>query len=723
MLVIVANRLPVTTQKHGRSVELVPSTGGLASGLKSFYDKSTMRWVGWPGPVQPKDQRCVARKLVRDFGFFPVFLTPAMIRGYYTGFSNGTLWPLLHSFTAYAKYSSAEWETYKQVNTLFGEQIVQMIKPGDTVWVHDYHLMLLPAYIRERVPEAKIGFFLHTPFPHYDTLRLIPWYRDLVSGLLGADLLGFQTYDYAQSFLGSVRHLLGLDNRIGQIVTSGRAVQVDVFPISVDFDQYSRSSERRAVKNRIARLRKQTGDLKTIFSISRLDYTKGIPHQLLAIERLLEAHPDMSGKFVYLCVVVPSRERSDFYGQLKKDIDELVGRINSKFGTMDWMPIRYIYRRLDDDELNALYASAHVALVMPLRDGMNLIAKEYIASRADETGALVLSGMAGASKELLEALIVNPNDEDEITASLHKALTMPIAEQIRRNRIMRARLQKADIHRWVARFLEKLEEAAKASENLMTSLMTNRIKSEIRERYASARRRLLLLDYDGTLVPFTAKPSSAIPSPRVLSVLRSLAASDSNEVFLISGRKREDLSAWFGDLPISLVAEHGAWLRSGSLGRWESLIKDRPVWKNRIRPVLELFVERIPGSVIEEKDFSIAWHYRESDPELGPSAARELIDALTHLTANLDISVMVGNKVVEVKSADVNKGLFYVRHLSSRKWDFIFSAGDDETDEYLFDKLPEDSVCVKVGISASSAKYSMEDPEHILDFLESLSGP
>ena len=719
MLVIAANRLPVTIQKHGRSVEFAPSTGGLTSGLKSFYDKSTMRWVGWPGPVQPGDQRSIARRLVKEFGFHLVFLTPAMMRGYYTGFSNGTLWPLLHSFPAYAQYSSADWQAYKQVNTLFGERIVRMIEPGDTVWIHDYHLMLLPAYIRKRVPDSKIGFFLHTPFPHYDTFRLIPWYRDLVSGLLGADLVGFHTYDYAQSFLGSVRHLLGLDNRIGQIVTSGRAVQVDVFPMSVDFDQYSRSSERQAVKDRVARLRKQTGDLKTIFSISRLDYTKGIPHQLLAIEGLLEAHPDMSGKFVYLCVVVPSRERSDLYRQLKRDIDELVGRINSRFGTMDWMPIRYIYRRLDDDELNALYVSAQVALVMPLRDGMNLIAKEYIASRADETGVLVLSEMAGASKELLEALIVNPNDEDEIAESLHKALTMPIAEQIRRNRIMRARLQKADIHRWVARFLEKLEEAAKASEDLMTMLMTNRTKSEIRERYASARRRLFLLDYDGTLVPFAAKPSSATPSPRVLNVLRSLASSGSNEVFLISGRRREDLFTWFGDLAISLVAEHGAWLRSRSSGKWESFVRDSPFWKNRIRPVLELFVERIPGSAIEEKDFSIAWHYRESDSELGPSAAKELIDFLTHLTANLDISVMAGNKVVEIKSTQVNKGLFYDRHLSSRKWDFIFCAGDDETDEYLFDMLPRDSISIKVGISASSARYAMKDPEEVLEFLES----
>jgi trehalose 6-phosphate synthase/phosphatase len=452
-----------------------------------------------------------------------------------------------------------------------------------------------------------------------------------------------------------------------------------------------------------------------------LDYTKGIPNQPQAIEALLEVHPELKGQFVYLCVVVPSRERVELYGRLRREIDELVGRINSRFGTIGWMPIQYVYRRLDQDELNALYGLANVALVTPLRDGMNLVAKEYVAVHRDGFGVLILSEMAGAAKEMLEALIVSPNDKDEIARALHMALTMPEAEQVRRNMIMRARLRRADVDAWVRRFLESLDDAVESSRQLTTTLMTSGTKAKIRRQYLSSKKRLFLVDYDGTLIPFSPKPSKAKPPPEVLKLLGSLSSSERNEVFLVSGRRREDLDEWFGDASFSLVAEHGAWLKPSESGKWEALAAIDQRWKKRIRPVLELFLDRIPGSSIEEKDFSLAWHYRGSDIELGPLAAKELIDALTHLMANLDIFVMAGNKVVEVKSTHVNKGLFYNRRLASKPWDFTFAVGDDETDEYLFEVLPENSVSVKVGLSASAAKYSLENPSDVVDLMESLS--
>lgn len=721
MIVIVANRLPVSIQQRGGSLELVPGTGGLASALEAFHDKKTMAWVGWPGPVRSENRAKVVQRLRKEFGCVPVFLPHSISRGYYAGFSNGTLWPLLHSFHTYSSHSSSDWQAYVRANEMFGEQVVRMIKPGDTVWIHDYHLMLLPQYIRARVPDAKIGFFLHTPFPNYETFRVTPSSRAIVSGMLGADLIGFHTYDYALSFLGCVRHLLGLDNRVGRIINGRRGVKVDVFPLGIDFDVQSRLAENPRVKERMAKMRRQTKGMKIIFSISRLDYTKGIPNQIKAVEALLNKHPELKGRFVYLCVVVPSRERVNHYRELKREIDELVGRINSRFGTLGWMPIRYIYKRLDGNELNALYASGDVALVMPLRDGMNLVAKEYIATRTDGLGVLVLSEMAGAAKELLEALIVNPNDEDEIAYALNSALTMPDSEQHRRNMVMRARLKRADVHAWVRKFLESLDDTVESSHQLVTTLMTNGTKDKIRREYDSSKKRLFLIDYDGTLVPFSARPSQAKPSPKVLQALESLASCRNNEVFLISGRKREDLENWFGKAPFSLVAEHGAWLKARGSNRWEAVAKVDQAWKKRIRPVLELFVDRIPGSSIEEKDFSLAWHYRESDIELGPLAAKELIDALTHLMANLDIFVMAGNKVVEVKSTHVNKGLFYNQRLATRPWDFTFAVGDDETDEYLFEVLPKNSVSIKVGLTASAARYALENPSEVVDLIESLS--
>jgi trehalose 6-phosphate synthase/phosphatase len=266
MLIIAANRLPVSIQRRGRSVELTPSTGGLTSALKAFHDKETMRWLGWPGHVRSEYREVVAQRLRKEFGCVPVFLPQSTARGYYAGFSNDTLCHWLHSFPAYSHLSSSEWQAYVRANAMFGEQIVKMIGPGDTVWVHDYHLMLLPEYIRARVPDAKIGFFLHTPFPNYETFRLIPSSRDLVSGMLGADLIGFHTYDYALSFLGCVRHILGLDNRIGNIITGRRGVKVDVFPLGIDFDMQSGLTDNLNVRKKMAKLRMQTNGLKIIFS-------------------------------------------------------------------------------------------------------------------------------------------------------------------------------------------------------------------------------------------------------------------------------------------------------------------------------------------------------------------------------------------------------------------------------------------------------------------------
>src|SRR5205823_13699613 len=335
---------------------------------------------------------------------------------------NGTLWPLFHSFSTYAKYSASEWEAYRAVNARFADAIVRALRPNDQLWIHDYHLLLLPRLIRERVPEARVGFFLHIPFPPYDVFRLLPWHRDILQGMLGADLIGFHTYDYARAFLGSVLRDLGLDNRIGAIVAGHRVVQVDVFPLGIDVAKFGSESVGPSVERYLARMRRGTGPSKLLFSISRLDYTKGIPQQLDAFERFLESHAEWRRKVTYLLAVVPSRERVTQYARLKRDIDERVGRINSRYGTIAWTPIRYLYRQLDFDELLALYRASDVALVAPLRDGMNLVAKEFVAAKQEPRGVLILSEMAGASKELREALIVNPSDVKDIVEALNRVM-------------------------------------------------------------------------------------------------------------------------------------------------------------------------------------------------------------------------------------------------------------------------------------------------------------
>ena len=719
-LILVSNRLPVTVRRIGNRLDVQPNPGGVAAGLASFHRELQARWFGWPGSLAPGESKQVTARLEKEFDCIPVVLPHTLARLYYAGFSNGTLWPLFHSFSTYAKYSATEWEAYRAVNARFAEAIVRALRPNDQLWIHDYHLLLLPGLIRERVPGARVGFFLHIPFPPYDVFRLLPWHREILMGMLGADLIGFHTYDYARAFLGSVLRDLGLDNRIGTIVSGHRAVQVDVFPLGIDVAKFNSTSIGPSAARSIARLRKGLEPSKLLFSISRLDYTKGIPEALDAFGRFLELHPEWRRKITYLLAVVPSRERVAEYARLKRAIDERVGRINSRYSTIAWSPIRYVYRQLDFDELIALYRVSDVAIVTPLRDGMNLIAKEYVASKQEPRGVLILSEMAGASKEMREALIVNPNDVEDVVGAIHRALTMPLEDQASRIRAMQERLRRYDARTWAMRFLERLDDAVRLSEDLTSKTLSDAHRKEIRQAYRRSARRLLLFDYDGTLVSFSLHRDTARPDARVTGILKGLATDSANHVVLVSGRTRGDLEQWFGELPLTLIAEHGAWVRNRGEREWRSTLPLEEGWKVRVRPVMERFLDRVPGSFLEDKDFSIAWHYRAADVESGTLAAKDLVDILTTLAANFDLQVLPGNKVVEIRRSGVNKGSHFATHLAREPWDFIVAAGDDWTDEALFASLPPSAFSIRVGITASAARLNVESVADILDLLESL---
>lgn len=719
-MLLVSNRLPVTLVHRRGETEFVPSAGGLAVALEAFYRERGARWVGWPGDVRPNERPRITRRLRSKYRCEPVFLSEHLARRYYAGFSNRTLWPLFHSFTTYARYDPEDWEGYCRANEIFADTVAAVAKRDETIWVHDYHLLILPKYLRERLPEAKIGFFLHIPFPPYDSLRPLPWHRDIVAAMLEADLIGFHTFDYAHAFLRTVRRLLGYDNTIGQIAVGHRVVQAEVFPMGIDFPRIAAARDSDPVKNRIERFREGMGASKLVFSISRLDYTKGIPQQLQAVEVFLEGNPDWRGRFQYLLVVVPSREFVDRYAEEKQEVDRLVGRINGRYGTFNWLPIRYVNRYLDFEELVALYASADVALVTPLRDGMNLVAKEYLAAKPDLRGALILSEMAGASRELLEAIVVNPNNPAEIAKGLRRALEETPEEQAPRNRAMRARLEAYDTRRWGDDFLNRLDEVVALSKEMAVRLLTRTERRQIEDRFAQSRKRLILLDYDGTLVPFAADPFRAVPPPRVVKVLKALSASPGNQIVLMSGRRREELEAWFEGFWVTLVAEHGAWVRRPDRGTWEATVNLDVRWKDRIRPILDRFAARVPGSFIEEKETCLVWHYRRVDVDTGTLAAHELVDALTDLTANLELAAAIGNKVVEVRSTRVSKGTFFRSHLPDGGWDFVLAAGNDWTDEALFTALPQEAVSVRVGIAPSASKFNVESTEDILSLLERL---
>ncbi|MCT8337112.1 bifunctional alpha,alpha-trehalose-phosphate synthase (UDP-forming)/trehalose-phosphatase [Methanoculleus sp. Afa-1] len=718
-LLIISNRLPVNISRENGELRLQRSVGGLATGVGSFYKSCESLWIGWPGMNVQKQQDEEKNRIIetlRKEQCHPVFLTPYDIKHYYDGFCNNTLWPLLHYFNLFVEYDPKTWAVYQRVNEKFCDAVMEVARPGDTIWVHDYHLMLLPQMLRERLPDAEIGYFHHIPFPSFEVFRNLPWRREILSGLLGADLIGFHTYGYVRHFLSSVRRVLGYEHSFGEVRTGTRMVRTDLFPMGIDYHRFADAAESAPVQKEIAGIRDKYGKRKLILSFDRLDYTKGIPLRLEAFDTLLEKKPDYQGKVSLVLVAVPSRTGVHSYQALKKRIDELVGRINGKYGTTDWVPVHYYYNFLPFETLVAFYSAADVALVTPLRDGMNLMAKECIATRTDGKGVLILSEMAGAAEELGEAIIVNPNDQDAMIEAIETALAMPEKEQIDRNRTMQKRLMRYDIERWVGDFLTRLGDARAVRVERSEQIVTPAIRDELVAAYSTATDRLLLLDYDGTLVPFAANPQKAVPGDATREVLTSLSRTPGNEVVVISGRDRSTLDDWFGDLDIGIIAEHGVWIKERS-GEWrmpEPLLDE---WKEEIYPLLELYTDRTPGAFIEEKDYSLVWHYRRTEPLLGAQRAKDLKDDLLHLTSNLNLGIMDGNKVIEIKNNVVNKGRTALNWISERAWEFILAIGDDRTDEDLFEVVPPDAYSIKVGLAPSRARFNLVSQRDVLPLL------
>ncbi|MDV2480785.1 bifunctional alpha,alpha-trehalose-phosphate synthase (UDP-forming)/trehalose-phosphatase [Methanoculleus sp. Wushi-C6] len=718
-LLIVSNRLPVSISKKNGDLRLQRTAGGLATGVGSFYKSYESLWVGWPGinvqRSQDEERERIAETLRKE-QCHPVFLSPYDIKHYYDGFCNNTLWPLLHYFNLYADYDPKTWQVYQRVNERFCEAVMEVAKPDDIIWVHDYHLMLLPQMLRERLPDAEIGYFHHIPFPSFEVFRHLPWREEILAGLLGADLIGFHTYGYVRHFLSSVRRLLGYEHTFGEVRTGTRVVRTDLFPMGIDYHRFADAAGSTPVQKEIARVRNRYGKRKIILSFDRLDYTKGIPLRLEAFDALLARKPEYRGKVSLVAVAVPSRTSVNSYKALKKRLDELVGRINGKYATTDWIPVRYFYNFLPFETLVAFYSAADVALVTPLRDGMNLMAKEYVASRTDGTGVLILSEMAGAAEELGEAIIVNPNDQDAVIEAIETALAMPEKEQVERNRIMQRRLMRYDIEHWVGDFLNRLGDARTVQVERSEQIVTPAIRDRLVADYRAGKERLLLLDYDGTLVPFASKPQEAVPGEATREVLESLSRAPGNEVVVISGRDRHTLDAWFGKMDIGIIAEHGVWVKERS-GEWRMPEALSDEWKGEIQPLLELYTDRTPGAFIEEKDFSLVWHYRRTEPVLGAQRAKELKDDLLHLTSNLDVGVMEGNMVIEIKNNVVNKGRAALAWITRQAWDFIFAVGDDRTDEDLFAAMPAEAYSVKVGLAPSRARFNLVSQREVLPLL------
>jgi trehalose 6-phosphate synthase/phosphatase len=719
-LLIVSNRLPVRVVVEDGEPKVEASSGGLATGLRTPHERLDALWIGWPGDVSSLDEAARGRLdgSLAEQRLVPVHLSPDEVKRYYDGFSNGILWPLFHYLTYALPSEIGEFDAYRAANERFADAVAERWRPGDVVWVHDYQLLLVPELVRERCPDARIGFFLHIPFPSSELFRALPAREELLRGMLGADLIGFHTAAYLRHFASTVLRILGAPTEIDRLVWDGREVRLGVFPMGVDAKEIAETASDTAVAAEARALRED--ETRILLGVDRLDYTKGIPRRLLAFERLLERHPELRERVRLVQVAVPSREDVDAYQTYRSQADELIGRIHGAFATPRWVPVHWMYRGLSREDVVALYRAADVMLVTAIRDGMNLVAKEFVASRSDGDGVLVLSEFAGAAAELAEALHVNPFDVEATAETYYRALTLPESERRRRMAALRRRVSSHDVHRWVASFLETLESIGKDRPRMPAG--PSRAEA-IRELVASLRaepRGVLLLDYDGTLVPLERTPELAAPDPGVLELLRALTARPGFEVHVVSGRAREVLEAWLGGLPIGLHAEHGLWSREIG-AEWRCHAPATDAWLERVLVVLEDFAARTPGALIERKTASLAWHWRAAEPAFGAFQARDLQLHLTELLSNLPVEILLGDKVIEVRPHGIDKGRIVTALAAAAPPGSRFVAlGDDRTDEDAFAALPEGGIAIHVGPSASQAPYRLRDVAAARAFLRAL---
>lgn len=715
-LLVASVRLPVSLHRRDHAWAVAPSPGGLATALRSVAERRAFTWLGWPGAHVPPAERDAVRARLATAGAVPIFLGKREFAGFYEQFSNRLIWPLFHNLPERLHYDRAAWRHYRQVNARFADAIAEQARPGDTIWVHDYQLALVPQMLRERKVAGPIGFFLHIPFPSAETYRTLPVREEVLRGMLGADLVGFHTYEYVSHFRSACLRVLGVDSEPETVYLPSHSAQLGVLPIGIDPDEIARLRDTVEAREELERLRRRFAGKKLVVGVDRLDYTKGIPQKLLAFEELLAANPRLRGKVVLIQVAAPSRTGVAEYQELKREVDELVGRINGRFGATDDVPVVYINRNLSRARLTALYRAADVALVTPVRDGMNLVCLEYVAARGDDPGELVLSEFAGAAACLSGARLVNPHNPEHVAEVLAAALdAVPDRTAFEH---MTEFVYTNTSAAWAERFLRRLE--ARYEELHAGVQRLDVAKLDARSTDTRGHRPLVLLDYDGTLQPHASVPSAAAPTRRVRDTLAALA--ELATVYVVSGRPADVLDAWLGDLPIGLVCEHGLNVRPPG-GRWPEVPHiDRDVLESVVRPVLRDFVDRTPGSKIEDKRASLAWHYRAADPKLGAWRAHELLALLEERLRGEEFSVLVGSRVVEIRHREISKGRVAARLLDGvAREALVVCAGNDRTDEEMFDAVLRSGherviVCHVEGRN-TIAPYFVETPAELLDQL------
>ncbi|KAL5178846.1 putative alpha,alpha-trehalose-phosphate synthase [UDP-forming] 9 [Glycine soja] len=726
--------------------------------------------------IDAHEQEEVAQKLLEDFNCIPTFLPHDVQKKFYYGFCKQQLWPLFHymlpMFPDHGdRFDRSLWQAYVSANKIFADKVMEIINPDDDfVWVQDYHLMVLPTFLRKRYNRVKLGFFLHSPFPSSEIYRTLPVRDEILRGLLNSDLIGFHTFDYARHFLSCCKRMLGLDyeSKRGHIGLDyfGRTIFIKILPVGIHMGRLESVLNLQSTSAKLKEIWEEFKGRKVILGVDDMDIFKGISLKLLAVEQLLQQNQDLKGKVVLVQIVNPARSSGKDVQEAKKETNLIAQRINDTFGSNNYQPVILIDRPVPRFEKSAYYAVAECCIVNAVRDGMNLVPYKYIVCRqgtalmdkaltrksdSPRTSMLVVSEFIGCSPSLSGAIRVNPWNIDAVADALYSAVTMNDSEKQLRHEKHYRYISSHDVAYWARSFVQDLERACKDHYTKrcwgmglglgfrVVSLSPGFRKlsvDHIVSAYKRTGRRAIFLDYDGTIVPKSS--INKTPSPEVISVLNDMCNDPKNTVFIVSGRGRDSLSKWFTSCKmIGLAAEHGYFLRWSKDSEWEtSPLSPDLDWKKIVEPVMQLYTEATDGSNIETKESALVWHHQYADPDFGSCQAKELLNHLESVLANEPAVVTRGRHIVEVKPQGLNKGWVAEKVLSNmvndgNPPDFVMCVGDDISDEDMFESIlrtvscpslpvvPEIFACT-VGQKPSKAKYYLDDPADVMKLLQGL---
>ncbi|HVK60082.1 MAG TPA: bifunctional alpha,alpha-trehalose-phosphate synthase (UDP-forming)/trehalose-phosphatase [Bdellovibrionales bacterium] len=723
--VTVANRLPFTLSPDGE--QITTSTGGLVSALSGVHAAAEKIWIGCaPDHLTPENWKSVQAKIPGDssWSYRPIFVDKALYDSYYNRTGNDVLWPLLHYQPELVSFDKSSWEDYKTVNEKFAEAIAQEAQDDDLIWIHDFHLFMVPKFLRKLRPKLKIGFFLHVPFPTSEVFRQLPVREQILDSLLECDLVGFHDYSYLQHFGSSLLRLLGVEPQFTSVTRDGRTTRFGVFPVSIDTEKFMRRARDPKI-HALAQNIKEQGFL--FLGVDRLDYIKGLDLKLKAFRTFLKKYPHVREQVSLLQIAVPTRGDVPVYCQLARDIAQLIGEINGEFSTPNWTPVRYIHASVSFDDLMALYRSADALLVTSKRDGMNLVALEYLASQTvEKPGVVLLSEFAGAASALSHTLPINPWDLEDSARKMLQALEMTREEKVFRLRMMQDFLREYTATDWAAAFIAELAKEMPA-ENLKgpariepnqdaVDLLCDRVLASKPERIA------LLLDYDGTLTPIRSRPEEAVMSQEERDAILELSRYPWIDLVIVSGRDSKFMASQFFGINAHLAAEHGAKVFSPGLRKWRRrVLRTRSTWYPAAEKIMSDYAARVPHSRVEKKQYSIAWHYRLAPQEFADFQARKLVEELEVGLSNLPVNVLRGKKVVELRAMEADKGVFARTFLEDASPNtFALALGDDSTDEDMFRAIKGRGISFKIGAGSSAADIAIHSQSLVIDFLRSL---